>query len=144
MMVVGYNGIQFQAVGLVNYRNPAGFPYDFSDIRKSGALLKGPSLWATIIRHLIHRKKGRQNVWSTIIIKLSGPYICWTQDWQIAWRQFDIFFDLLWTRSSAFIEPAVFSKSFSKFKSVEGGKTYPKSHLWKPFVKSVEAGETYP
>ncbi len=24
----------------------------------------------------VHKKKGRQNVWSTIIIKPSGPYIC--------------------------------------------------------------------
>ena len=40
---------------------------------KSGVLLQDPSPGSIAVRPKIHQKKGRQNVWSAIIIKPSGP-----------------------------------------------------------------------
>ena len=42
--------------------------------KKSRVLSSSPSPGGIAVRPKVHHKKGRQNVWSTIIIKPSGPY----------------------------------------------------------------------
>ena len=74
---------------------------------------------------MVHKKRERQNVWSTIIIKPSGPYIC-SEPWidKLPGGNLTSF----WT----FYEPGFyricrFCKSF--FKLDEAGETYPQSYL---------------
>ena len=62
MKVVGYNGILFQDV------------LDQLQHTKVWGIINTLHPWGIAVRPQVHKKKGRQNVWSTIIIKPSDPY----------------------------------------------------------------------
>ena len=53
-------GLQWDSISRcwISYTGSVEFPYDFSDIKNYGALLKGPSLWGNIVRPQIHKRKG--------------------------------------------------------------------------------------
>ena len=61
-MVVGYNGVLFQDV------------LDQLQHTKVWSIINRLHPWGIAVRPQVHKKKGRQNVWSTIIIKPSDPY----------------------------------------------------------------------
>lgn len=71
-------GLQWDLISRcwINYTKSAEFPWDSSNISKPGILYQIPALGVLPWDQLTPKEKGT-NFWWTIIIKLSGSYICW-------------------------------------------------------------------